>query len=475
MNTDHAADGAANGAADGAADGAAHHHAGHHDGHHDVVIVGGGVAGLSALWQLRHRDVVLLESEERLGGRLMSLPRGDYWMNLGAHLFPGAGSHVERMTSALGLETIAIPGAKFALSFNGRVYANKRVETYPFNLPLSPRERIALADVGLRAVAAVKVWQDSQRERPGRLGRRFAGQLTDRSFRQLIGRPPARVDTIFRAAGHRAASELEDQSVATGGALFGGVWAGRKSLLSYNLDGGSGRLAEAIGAELGHRVRLGARVTAVREEDGLVTVTLRERGEERTLRARQVIMAAPAHVAHRVVDGLADDVAGVLAGIRYGPFVSAGVITTERGPMSYDRIYALTATERSFDMLFNHANPLRTGRTRRPGGSLMVYAGGDGARRMLELEDDAVAARYADDMVAVFPELRGNLGEIRIQRWEQGIPYRHPGFSFEPMRRYVRREGNRIHFCGDYFGDLGNMELAAASGFRAALRAGAVT
>ncbi|GII87702.1 hypothetical protein Ssi03_56920 [Sphaerisporangium siamense] len=87
----------------------------------------------------------------------MSLPRGDYWMNLGAHLFPGAGSHVERMTSALGLETIGIPGAKFALTFAGRVYAGKRVEIYPFTLPLSLRERVALANVGLRAVGAVKV------------------------------------------------------------------------------------------------------------------------------------------------------------------------------------------------------------------------------------------------------------------------------------------------------------------------------
>ncbi|GAA0848838.1 FAD-dependent oxidoreductase [Streptosporangium amethystogenes subsp. fukuiense] len=440
---------------------------------HDVVIVGGGVAGLSALWQLRHRDVVLLEADERLGGRLMSLPRGDYWMNLGAHLFPGAGSHVERMTSALGLETIGIPGAKFALTFAGKVYANKRIETYPFTLPMSLRERVALANIGLRAVGTVKVWQDTQREQPGWAAARFGGYLANRSFRDLIGRPPARVDGIFRAAGHRAASELEDQSVSTGGALFGGVWAGRKSLLSYNLNGGSGRLGEAMDAELGHLVRYGAAVTRVREENGHVTVTLREHGEEKTLRARQVIMATPAYVSHRVVEGLPGDVADVLADVKYGPFVSAGVITTERGRMPWDHIYALTATEQSFDMMFNHANPLRTGRTRRPGGSLMVYAGGDGARRMLDLEDSGVESRYADDLVGVYPQLRGNIGEIRIQRWEHGIPYHRPGFSFEPMLRHSRRTDVGVHFCGDYFGDLGNMELAAASGFRAALRAGA--
>ncbi len=39
----------------------------------DVVVVGGGIAGLSAAWRLRHRDVLLLEAGDRLGGRFASI------------------------------------------------------------------------------------------------------------------------------------------------------------------------------------------------------------------------------------------------------------------------------------------------------------------------------------------------------------------------------------------------------------------
>ncbi|HRK47416.1 MAG TPA: NAD(P)-binding protein, partial [Nocardioides sp.] len=52
----------------------------------DVVVVGGGAAGLAAASTLGDLNVVVLESEDRLGGRLHSLPRGERWINLGAHL-----------------------------------------------------------------------------------------------------------------------------------------------------------------------------------------------------------------------------------------------------------------------------------------------------------------------------------------------------------------------------------------------------
>ena len=58
----------------------------------DVVIIGGGLAGLSAAWRLRDWDIQLLESSDRIGGRIRSEKRGQYWMNWGGHMFAGEGS-----------------------------------------------------------------------------------------------------------------------------------------------------------------------------------------------------------------------------------------------------------------------------------------------------------------------------------------------------------------------------------------------
>ena len=70
------------------------------NGTHDAVVVGGGIAGLAAAWELRDRNVILLEAGDRHGGRIRSERRGDLWLNFGAHVFGGPGSTTDRLLSA---------------------------------------------------------------------------------------------------------------------------------------------------------------------------------------------------------------------------------------------------------------------------------------------------------------------------------------------------------------------------------------
>ena len=125
---------------------------------HDVVVIGGGIAGLSAAWRLRDRDVVLLEASDRLGGRVRSEPYGEYWLNYGAHLFPAPGSLVDTMAREVGLEMVPVWGGMMGLAVGGTRLTSGRIESYPFRLPLSVGDRVAFAMKGLqiqRAVAAL--------------------------------------------------------------------------------------------------------------------------------------------------------------------------------------------------------------------------------------------------------------------------------------------------------------------------------
>jgi oxygen-dependent protoporphyrinogen oxidase len=245
----------------------------------DVVIVGGGIAGLSAAWRLRHRDVLLLEAGDRLGGRMRSDPCGDYWLNYGAHLFPAPGSLVDGMARDCDLQTVPVTGSMMGLAVGSTVLNSGRVETYPLRLPLSLRDRIAFARAGVKIQRAVAAYHRARSKYDFE---------DDRTFGEFLGPLPSAVRGIFSCAAHRATAELDELSAGCGIGLFALVWGGKGSLIARNLLGGTGRLPEALGGELGERARTGCRVDAVRPDGDEVVVW--SGGEE--IRARHVIVAA---------------------------------------------------------------------------------------------------------------------------------------------------------------------------------------
>ena len=75
----------------------------------DVVIVGGGLAGLSAAWRLRHWNTVLLESDHRVGGRIRSERRGRYWLNWGGRILAGPGTSTDALLHEVGIAAVVVP------------------------------------------------------------------------------------------------------------------------------------------------------------------------------------------------------------------------------------------------------------------------------------------------------------------------------------------------------------------------------
>src|SRR2546425_9738839 len=111
---------------------------------HDAVIVGAGLAGLAAAWHLRDLNVLVLEASERAGGRIMSEPRGECWLNFGAHVFSGPESASGRLIDGAGVSAVPVPGQLAAVALNDAIVSRGPVETYPFRLPLTWRDRAAL-------------------------------------------------------------------------------------------------------------------------------------------------------------------------------------------------------------------------------------------------------------------------------------------------------------------------------------------
>jgi oxygen-dependent protoporphyrinogen oxidase len=256
----------------------------------------------------------------------------------------------------------------------------------------------------------------------------------------------------------------EQISAGCGAALFALVWGGGQTL-ARNLIGGSELLPQALARRLGERVVTGAGVREVVPTADGVRVRFTRRGVGEEVSAAHAIVATPAYVTREIVRELPADSADALAGIPYGPFVCGAFLTGETGPVPWDGIYAIAVVDRSFNMLFNHANPLRTGGQREPGGSLMVYGGGDRGRRLLGMTDEQIHEVLLRDLYSVLPAAKGLVREVVIQRWEHAIPYAPPGRA--RLQPALDRPLGRIVLAGDYL-EYPEMEAAAATGLEAA-------
>lgn len=438
---------------------------------HDVVIIGGGIAGLTAAWDLRDRDVVVLEAEERVGGRMMSETREPYWLNMGAHLFGGPETLLGGLASELGLEIVDIPGNIMGVWAKGKLLTSGKIETYPLRLPLSIGARISFARTGLKIKSAVKGFNKIRRQPGEDLASYRTRRLAydgDRTFAQALGSMHHDVRDLFQATTARITATMDEVSAGGGASLFSFVWSvGGKSQLARNLFGGSARLPREIQRQLGERVVVGAPVSNIVQSSDGVTVQYTVGGREQETTAKMAIVATPAPITRQILKDLPAETAAALDGIRYGPFIVCAFLTKETGPMPYDDVYAIAVSNKSFNMFFNHANPARKPGSRPPGGSLMVYAGADHARRIEGKSDAEIAEIFKADILSIFPEAAGIFEESIVQRWKYAIPYTHPG-------RYKLQAGlekplGHVVLAGDYL-EMPAMEAAANTGREAARR-----
>lgn len=436
----------------------------------DVVIVGGGLAGLSAAWRLRHCDTVLLEAGARVGGRVRSERRGPYWLNWGGHVYAGGNSATTRLLGETGVDAVPVPGSLSGLAMNGKLLLRGRVETYPFRIPMPGRSRLQMIKAGVKVGLSVARYARLVARRRGEdeaaRQQRVYDFLDDRSFAEFLGPLPEDAEALFAPTVTRSAADLDEISAGAGVGYFSLVWnigAG----LSQSILGGPSTLTETMAAALGERVRLGATAHEVVQRADSVVVRYRQDDLDQEVEARAVVLATPATVSHRIGVDLDPDLREALSRVVYGPYVSAAFLTNETQPRVWDDAYGIATPKRSFNVVLNMSNVVHGyAPQRQPGSSIMTFSPARLARTLMDLDDEEILRIYEKDLSEVLPGFAGTVAEAEVQRWPTGSPYCFPGrAALQPT--LTRRRGGRVFLAGDYLGTT-YTETAIRTGLAAA-------
>lgn len=438
----------------------------------DAVIVGGGLAGLSAAWRLRNWDITLLESNSRVGGRIRSENRGRYFLNWGGHMFSGGKTATTALVTETETRTSEIPGSLSAISMNGKLLLGGPVQTYPFRIPMSLRDRASMIKAGVKVSADVIRYAEAVRLRPNESAemrqQRIYNFENDRSFADYIGDLSEDAEAMFRPTITRSAADPDELAAGAGIGYFSLVWNIGQGL-NRSIGGGPSNLVESIAAPLQENIQLDAKVHEIVHKADHVVVRYRQDDIDHEVAARAVVLATPATVAHKVAVDLDPDKREALGKIVYGPYVSAAFLTNETEPQPWDAAYGIATPKRSFNVVMNQGNIVRgTESERQPGGSIMTFSPASLARKLLDLDDDDILETYINDLDAVLPGFAGIVAEAQVQRWRTGAPYCFPGRG--KLQPTLNKLSGRVFLAGDYLGTL-YTETAISSGFTAAQEA----
>lgn len=438
----------------------------------DVVVVGAGLAGLSAGWRLRDCDIVVLEAEHRVGGRIRSERRGVHWLNWGGHVFSSGNSSTSRLLAETGVRSKAVPGSLAGLAMNGKLIIRGSVETYPFRVPMSNASRLQIMRAGAKVRLAVARYSRMVELRPGESEaarqQRVYEFMNDETFERFIGNLSDDAEALFKPTVTRSTGEMDEISAGSGIGYFNLIWnlgAG----LSHSILGGPSTLTEALAAGLGDRVHTGARVQEVVQHAESVTVRYVQRGFEHEVEARSVVMATTADVTHKVAVNLDSDVREALSHIKYGPHVSGAFLTNETERQVWDDSYAIATPKRSFAVALNMSSVIRgTEDHRQPGSSLMAFSPASLGRDLLDRSDEEIRDVYMRDIDQVLPGFTSHVVEFEPARWPVGSPYCFPGRA--RMQPALTRPRGRVFLAGDFLGTL-YTETAIQTGLTAAANA----
>ena len=320
------------------------------NGKRTVVILGAGISGLVAAYELGRAGYrcTVLEAAHRAGGRNLTLRHGDTVDELGhpqicpfdddPDLYLNAGPARIPSTHERLLEYCRELDVALAPFVNDNHHAWVQDDAVFGGRPVRNREYVTdargfMAELLAKGIAAHRI--DAELD----------GQDVERLLAFVRAYGDLGPDDVYKGssrAGYRNAAMIEPPQLKGtldfGELLKSSFWqlgmhfaeGQDQAPMLMEPVGGMDRIVVAFMKHVGARVKLGARVTAIRVREGGVDVAYRERGAERRLSADYCLDCIPMHLLAGVDHNFPPDYAGAFTAVPRGKLFKLGLQARER-------------------------------------------------------------------------------------------------------------------------------------------------
>jgi oxygen-dependent protoporphyrinogen oxidase len=398
-----------------------------------VVVAGGGIAGLSAAREIERlapaADILLLEAEDRLGGKIETLELGGATVEAGPDWFLTRNEEAVALCRELGLAGELVAPE----TMGARIYRRGRLVPLPdgfvrgFPASTGALARCRALSVADRLRAASDLLSTAPLRGPDVSIGSFARSRLGRGLLECL------VDPILAASRSGAADELSlaasapeiDRAARAGRSLIRQLGrtqnAGAGGHPFLGLRDGMTRLVDALVSSLtrtvirtatpGHSLRVAPRGFRVRA------------GNE-DIAALGVVLAVPAFAAARLLRDIDDRLGDLVGSIAYADAVVASLLYAPGAaepPSGVSGVLVPSTEGRAltafawFSAKWSHARP-------KDGGMVMrCFLGRTESDRVADLAEDETVQLAADDLTAI-AGLRHRPIDAVVTRRQKGLP-----------------------------------------------------
>jgi protoporphyrinogen/coproporphyrinogen III oxidase len=281
---------------------------------HDIVIVGGGISGLTAAYRLQHRDVLLLEKEPHWGGNAYAMEFEGSVYGTGS-AFIWSDSEAYKFVKEIGLEMLPVNSPDASI-INGDFVPDtwgdglNKLPYPPFtrdSFKKFKREMMGI-DVEKRGAELFNIPFSN-------FMKLYAGEI--KQWWDCYG-PSNWGATSDETAAGIAISELQDM-VQQSRADNRYTWPG-------GIGAVSNKLVDLLKPKYADRMQTGATIVAIVPGKDDVEVTYTSEQDLKTVTAKTVIMATPKFITRRLVEGIPQKQSEAMHQIRYAPYCVVNLI-----------------------------------------------------------------------------------------------------------------------------------------------------
>ena len=435
----------------------------------DVVIVGGGISGLTAGYLLRDRQVLVLEQQEAAGGRIIHGEWEGFRYPKGMEYIGPPEGELLQWLSELGVSAVTVPAPTGAVGNEGRVYSGAKVLDFlKTDAARADYQRLgnaltALNESGIEDALFEDLEDLSDFKTLDAMS--VGDWLRQEGYHPLV---QTLVDVenrgLFGASNNDLSLALNVPEMAWN--LYDPDEAEESEV--YTFPGGMDELAEALEKKLGSAVRRGAEATNVSIDAGHVLVDFVAGGTTSRVTANTAILATPAPIAlDLAADSIPASVRTNLGKVRYSSYVTMNLMLSSR---LWREAWSLACLDGAFVTLYDS---LRTqvSASYVDKGVLGVYVAPRSAAdsSMLQLDDDALLARMGPDLERYVPGVLDAVTGVDVHRFLHGFPVFEPGYATTLAQLHAAQSGP-VLLAGDYMG-YPTFEGAVVSAVRAEQRA----